>query len=38
MFEKKRRTFKVRGDSGWWVKDALTPAEEVRYKKAVGLA
>jgi hypothetical protein len=38
MFEKKKRTFKVRGDSGWWAKDALTPAEEIRYKKAVGLA
>jgi hypothetical protein len=38
MFEKKKRTFKVRGDSGWWAKDALTPAEELRYKKAVGLA
>jgi hypothetical protein len=38
MFEKKKRTFKVRGDSGWWAKDALTPAEEIRYKKAIGLA
>jgi hypothetical protein len=38
MFEKKKRTFKVRGDSGWWVKDALTPTEEVNYKKAIGLA
>jgi hypothetical protein len=38
MFEKKKRTFKVRGDSGWWAKDALTPAEEMRYKRAVGLA
>lgn len=38
MFEKKKRTFKVRGDSGWWAADGLTPAEEVNYKKAVGLA
>lgn len=38
MFEKKKRTFKVRGDSGWWANDGLTPAEEVNYKKAVGLA
>lgn len=38
MFEKKKRTFKVRGDSGWWAADGLTPAEEVSYKKAVGLA
>ena len=38
MFEKKKRTFKVRGDSGWWATDGLTPAEEVNYKKAVGLA
>jgi hypothetical protein len=38
MFEKKKRTFKVRGDSAWWAKDGLTPAEEVNYKKAIGLA
>jgi hypothetical protein len=38
MFEKKKRTFKVRGDSGWWAKDGLTPAEEESYKKAVGFA
>ena len=38
MFEKKKKTFKVRGDSGWWAADAVTPAEEERYKKAVGLA
>jgi hypothetical protein len=38
MFEKKKRSFKVRGDSGWWAKDGLTPAEEVNYKKAIGLA
>ena len=38
MFEKKKRTFKVRGDSGWWANDGLTPAEEVNYKKAIGLA
>jgi hypothetical protein len=38
MFEKKKRTFKIRGDSGWWAKDGLTPAEEALYKKALGLA
>ena len=38
MFEKKKRTFKVRGDSGWWAADGLTHAEEENYKKAVGLA
>ncbi|KAH0793536.1 hypothetical protein GPJ56_002583 [Histomonas meleagridis] len=38
MFEKKKRTFKVRGDSGWWAADGLTRAEEINYKKAVGLA
>ncbi|OHT11307.1 hypothetical protein TRFO_19287 [Tritrichomonas foetus] len=38
MFEKKKRSFKVRGDSGWWAADGLTPAEEANYKKAVGLA
>jgi hypothetical protein len=38
MFEKKKRTFKVRGDSGWWAKDGLTTAEEANYKKAIGLA
>ena len=36
MFEKKKRSFKVRGDSGWWAADGLTPAEEANYKKAVG--
>ena len=38
MFEKKKRSFKVRGDSGWWAADGLTPAEEANYKRAVGLA
>ncbi|OHS93377.1 hypothetical protein TRFO_40321 [Tritrichomonas foetus] len=38
MFEKKKRSFKVRGDSGWWAADGLTPAEEANYKKAVGFA
>lgn len=38
MFDKKKRSFKVRGDSGWWAADGLTPAEEANYKKAVGLA
>ena len=38
MFEKKKRKFKIRGDSGWWAVDGVTPAEEVNYKKAVGLA
>lgn len=38
MFEKKKRCFKVRGDSGWWQADGLTPDEEAKYKKAVGLA
>ncbi|KAH0790898.1 hypothetical protein GPJ56_005033 [Histomonas meleagridis] len=38
MFEKKKRSFKVRGDSGWWAADGITHDEEVKYKKAVGLA
>ena len=38
MFEKKKKTFKVRGDSGWWAADAVTPDEEARYKKALGFA
>lgn len=38
LFEKKKKCFKVRGDSGWWAADGVTPAEELNYKKAVGLA
>ena len=38
MFEKKKKTFKVRGDSGWWAADAVTPEEEAKYKKALGYA
>jgi hypothetical protein len=38
MFQKQKRTFTVRGDSGWWAADGLTPTEEVCYKKAIGLA
>ena len=38
MFEKKKKTFKVRGDSGWWAADAVTPEEESNYKKALGFA
>jgi hypothetical protein len=37
LFEKKKKTFQGRGESGAWEADALTPAEETRYKKAVGL-
>ncbi|EAX99950.1 hypothetical protein TVAG_267190 [Trichomonas vaginalis G3] len=37
MFEKKKKTFKVRGDSGWWAADTVTPDEEAKYKKALGL-
>lgn len=36
MFEKKKKTFKVRGDSGWWAADTVTPDEEAKYKKALG--
>jgi hypothetical protein len=38
MFGKKKRTYRARGDSACWTKDAITPAEEMRYKKAIGLA
>ncbi|EAY15814.1 hypothetical protein TVAG_159870 [Trichomonas vaginalis G3] len=38
MFEKKKKTFKVRGDSGYWATDSVTPDEEVKYKKALGYA
>lgn len=38
LFEKKKKCFKVRGDSGWWAADGVTPDEELNYKKAVGLA
>ena len=37
MFENKKKTFKMRGESGWWASDEVTPAEEARYKKAIGL-
>jgi hypothetical protein len=38
LFEKKKKTFQGRGESGAWETDGLTPAEEISYKKAVGLA
>lgn len=38
MFEKKKKTFKVRGDSGWWGADTITADEEAKYKKALGYA
>jgi hypothetical protein len=38
LFEKKKKTFQVRGESGAWDADGLTPTEEINYKKAVGLA
>jgi hypothetical protein len=38
IFENQRRRFEVRGDSGSWTNDGLTTAEELNYKKAVGLA
>ena len=38
MFEMKKKSFKVRGDSGWWVGDAVTPEEVQRYKQALGLS
>lgn len=36
MFEKKKKTFKIRGDSGWWGADSVTAEEEIKYKKALG--
>ena len=38
MFDKKKKSFKVRSDSGWWAADDITPDEEARYKKALGFA
>lgn len=37
MFDSKKRSFKVRGDSGWWAGDGTTQNEISQYKKAVGL-
>ena len=36
MFETKKRSFKIRGDSGWWANDGLTENEEMNYKRALG--
>jgi hypothetical protein len=38
LFEKKKKTFQQRGESGTWEADGLTAAEEISYKRAVGLA
>jgi hypothetical protein len=39
LFEKKKRPFTApRGESGAWDQDGLTPAEEIDYKRRVGLA
>ena len=37
MFQHKNKSFKKRGDSGYWAADELTPQEEAKYKKAIGL-
>ena len=37
MFDKKKRTFKVRGDSGWWAVDGVTSDEITKYNKTVGI-
>jgi hypothetical protein len=39
LFVKKKQPFSApRGESGAWDQDGLTPAEEIDYKKKVGLA
>lgn len=38
MFNKKKASFKIRGDSGMWIADNLTPEEVEKYKQAVGYA
>ena len=36
MFNKKKKLYKIRGDSGWWAVDGVTQTEILSYKKAIG--
>ena len=38
VFNQRNASFKIRGDSGMWTADKLTPEEIQNYKKAVGFA